>query len=47
MPSVHIEEQPFSVLADHLGYEGAKDRVQGLVREEATRVRREERENNE
>lgn len=35
MPSVHIPEGPFDVLVDRHGYQGAKDRVKELVREDA------------
>lgn len=39
MPSIHISETAFSVLADEYGYEGAKDKVNELVSREATRVK--------
>lgn len=38
MPSVHIPEGPYEVLADEYGYRGAKERVKELVREHASEV---------
>lgn len=38
MPSVHIPEASYSVLADEYGYQGAKTKVKELAREHAEEV---------
>lgn len=38
MPSVHIPERAFDILAEEYGYEGAKQRVKQLAREHAGEV---------